>query len=217
MRPRAVWSALLWLLLWVLLAVALPTVIPHGGPPDESSAETVHETAPVIVAPPLPAGEGFRPDRIRLPRLSIDAAVTPAGTTVAYDPFLGRAVDSFGVPDDMRSTTWWSEGPAPGSGGLAVILGHTQIGGGYGVFNDIGTLGPGERIDVTGVDAAASFVVREVVSGIDKRDPGNLSRVLSDHADTAGIALITCGGLFDADRRASADNIVVIAERVGSA
>lgn len=211
MPARGIRSALLW----ALFAAALLLVAPTGVPTGESSVETVHRTAPTVATSPPSAGPGFRPDRIMVPRLDIDAKVTPAGTTFSDDPFLGRVVESFGVPADMRSTTWWSEGPEPGSGGLAVILGHTQIGGGYGVFNDIGTLRSGDRIDVTGRDRSTSFLVRDVISGIDKRDPGRLSQVLSEHAETAGIALITCGGLFDADRRASEDNIVVIAERVG--
>ncbi len=211
------WRALRSALVGALFTGMILLVTTPGEYSPETSAEMLPPAAPTFAGPPLAEGDGFRPERIELPRLGIDAEVRAAGTTLAYDSFVGRVVESFGVPADMHSTTWWSEGPAPGSGGLAVILGHTQIGGGYGVFNNIGTLEPGDRIDVAGAGASAVFAVREVVSGIRKSDPENLSRVLSDHAETAGIALITCGGLFDADHQASEDNVVVIAERIGQA
>ncbi|MCP9621149.1 class F sortase [Nocardia otitidiscaviarum] len=212
-RRGAVWSAVSW----TLLAVALLMIAAQGGPSGRSTVESAREATPMPAALPPPVAEGFEPDRIVVPRLGIDADVTPAGTIVAYDPFLGRQVDSFGVPADMRSTTWWSEGPEPGSQGLAIILGHSQIGGGYGVFNDIGSLRPGDRVEVAGSASSAGFLVREVISGVSKRDPHRLSSVLSDHANTAGIALVTCGGSFDPDRRVSEDNVVVIAELMAPA
>jgi hypothetical protein len=51
------------------------------------------------------------------------------------------------------------------------------------------------------------------VPGVPKNDPEALRRVLSDNAESAQLALITCGGDFDPSYRASADNVVAFAAR----
>ena len=121
-----------------------------------------------------------------------------------------RTVDSFGVPPDMYSTTWWSSGPQPGSGRLAVILGHTQIGG-YGVFNKLGSLRAGDTVQVSGRDGALRFRVTTVRTGISKTDPYALRNALERHPDDSALALITCSGTFDTEYDQSTENTVVFA------
>jgi len=96
---------------------------------------------------------------------------------------------------------------------MAIILGHTKVGGGYAVFNRLGDLHPGDQVtiaDGTGSDRA-DFQVTAVVPDVPKDDPEALRRVLSDNAQSAQLALITCGGDFDPSYRASADNVVAFA------
>lgn len=50
-----------------------------------------------------------------------------------------------------------------------------------------------------------------MVSDVSKNDPEALRRVLSEYAENAQLALITCGGDFNASYRASADNVVAFA------
>jgi sortase (surface protein transpeptidase) len=98
---------------------------------------------------------------------------------------------------------------------MAILLGHTQVGGGYAVFNRLGELHPGDQVTVvdgTG-SARADFRITRVVPGVPKNDPEALRRVLSDDAQSAQLALITCGGDFDLSYRASADNVVALAAR----
>lgn len=135
------------------------------------------------------------------------------GTVMSYAPFLGQEVPSFGISDGMETTTWWSDGPKPGSDGMAVIWGHTQIGGGFGVFNDIGRLSPGQEIEVSPMEKVAPthFSVAKIVAGISKSDQSALNAVLENAPSGTGLALVTCGGEFDPQRSASEENIVVFA------
>jgi sortase (surface protein transpeptidase) len=135
---------------------------------------------------------------------------------MAPAPFLGgQMVPTFAVPADASSVGWWADGPLVGAPGMAILLGHTQVGGGDAVFNRLGELHPGDQVTVvdgTG-SARADFRITRVVLGVPKDDPEALRRVLSDNAQSAQLALITCGGDFDLSYRASADNVVALAAR----
>ncbi|WP_316576013.1 class F sortase [Nocardia canadensis] len=201
-----------------LLAISLLLVISNVSG-DETAAGVgagypAHSVAPRLSVPPrIDAAELAR---LVVPALDIDAPMAPAPTTVEFDPFLGREVESFGVPVDMESTTWWSDGPRPGEPGLAVVLGHTQVNG-HGVFDHLGDLAPGDHLEVRPAWSgwAAGFRVREVIAGIPKSDSAALSGILSAHRAVSGLALITCDGRFDQVVGASEANTVVIAESLG--
>ena len=57
------------------------------------------------------------------------------------------------------------------------------------------------------------MIITGVVPDVPKGDPEALRRVLSDNAQGAQLALITCGGDLDISYRASADNVVAFAAR----
>ena len=135
------------------------------------------------------------------------------GTVLAAAPFLGgQSVSTFGVPPDGSTVGWWSDGPMVGGPGMAILLGHTKVGGAA-VFNRLGDLRPGDLVSVQGAPGAATldFRITHVVSGIPKSNPEALQRVLSDNTGTSQLALITCGGYFDQNVRASEENIVAFA------
>jgi LPXTG-site transpeptidase (sortase) family protein len=113
----------------------------------------------------------------------------------------------------MYTTTWWSSGPRPGGHGMAVILGHTQIGG-YGVFNNLAKLKVRDTIGVIRGNTTLRFVVEAVHTGISKKDPTALQSVLSEHPADARLALLTCSGHFNQSYRESAENTVVFARLV---
>ncbi|MCZ9635188.1 class F sortase [Rhodococcus sp. BH5] len=156
---------------------------------------------------------GFIPTSIAIESLGISSSVEPGGTVWQYDPFLERSVWSFSVPTNMRYVTWWSDGPRPGGKEMAILLGHTEIGGGYGIFNDIRELKYDENVSLIGDDGSVmNFQVREVVKGIDKRDYAALSNLLEYGSGRYRLALITCGDLFDSKANASWENVVVFAD-----
>ena len=185
---------------------ALPTSTTPAAPKTHRSAAPKPQAPKPIVAPTVP-------QHLYVPAIKVNTTVAPKPTEMAHDPFLGKQVPSFGVPDDMYTTTWWSSGPKTGAAGMAVILGHTQIGG-YGVFNDLSKL---KRGDVVGVQRGATvlkFAVLAVRTGISKKDPNALASVLNNHPAAARLALLTCSGDFNQGYRESAENTVVFTRLV---
>ena len=158
----------------------------------------------------------FTPAELDIPSIGVTAVVAPVATVMAPAPFLGgQMVPTFAVPPDGSSVGWWADGPLVDAPGMAILLGHTQVGGGYAVFNRLGELHPGDQVTVadgTG-SARAEFIITGVVPDVPKGDPEALRRVLSDNAQGAQLALITCGGDLDISYRASADNVVAFAAR----
>lgn len=181
-----------------------PTSSPH--PP----ASTAHPTKPAKPVTPKPIVKPIVPKHLYVPAIGVNTTISPKPTEQTNDPFIGKVVPSFGVPDDMYTTTWWSSGPRPGSTGLAVILGHTQIGG-YGVFNNLAHLKAGEAVGVTRGATTLRFEVMSVRTGISKTDPTALQTVLTRHPAQARLALLTCSGDFNGGFRESAENTVVFA------
>lgn len=182
---------------------------PEGSP--ELHARPSSESA--VVLPPKSV-QPIDPGQLFVPAININANILSLPTEMSPAPFLGgNLVSSFGVPPDMSQTAWWSDGPRIGSSGMAVIVGHSQVGGGYGVFNLLGSLRPHDEISVEDPAGALRVVFRviEVVPGISKRDPTALQQVLAAHPSDARLALITCGGEFDSATAESEDNVVVFA------
>ena len=151
------------------------------------------------------------PTRLRIPAIGVDTTVEHRGTVHYTNAFTGRPVEGYGVPTSMRTTSWWSDGPQPGSGRMAVILGHTQVGG-YGVFNRLGTLRAGEPVylqDASG-DTLRLEVLGAPLTGLDKSTSA-LADALNGHPADAAVAFVTCGGRFDRSAGQSEDNVVVFA------
>ncbi|MGY1774554.1 class F sortase [Geodermatophilus sp. SYSU D00804] len=169
---------------------------------------------PALPAAGTPAAGPVAPARIAVPAIDVDTAVESRGTVRYENPFTGRAVDGYGVPESMRTTSWWSDGPAPGSGRMAVVLGHAGAGGGA-VFDRLPELSPGDEVVL--VDAGGAWLRLEVlgdpVTGLDKATSA-LADTLNGHPAGADLALVTCGGEFDESAGASEDNTVVFARVV---
>ena len=163
-----------------------------------------------ILTPGATPDRALTPTHVYVPAIHVDTSVVAKPTQRTKDPFLARTVASFGVPDDMYTTTWWSSGPQPGSAAMAVILGHTQVGG-YGVFNKLGSLPDGAHVSVTGDGRTLEFAVIGVHTGISKTDPYALRDALAAHPAGAALALITCSGTFDTNYDQSTENTVAFA------
>lgn len=176
-------------------------------------------SAPAPVTAPTggaPAASGpIAPVRLVIPAIGVDAPVEARGTVRTRNPFTGRVVDGFGVPASMRTTAWWSDGPKPGSGQMAVVLGHLQVGG-YGVFDHLDRLRPGDAVDLydRGGSVLRLQVLAAPVTGLAKSTSA-LADVLNGHPAGAAVALVTCGGRFDRAVGQSVDNTVVFARAVG--
>lgn len=189
-----------------------------------SPATTPTHPAPVVKplnCPPYTAHPPKQACHLFIPVIGVNTTVGAKPSSSQWDEFLGKYVESFGVPpdSDMYQTTWWSANsqgthePRPGDPGMAIILGHTQIGA-YGVFNKLGELKPGQVAGVSNGHITLKFEVITVKSGIPKTDGSALNRVLNNHPRAARLALITCSGHFNG--RESVENTVVFLRLVGA-
>ena len=113
------------------------------------------------------------------------------------------------VPQDPAVAGWFSQGPAPGALGPAVIAGHVTWNGAHAVFHRLGTMRRGDQVIVTRKDGrTAVFTVTRVTQFSKSRFP---TQAVNGQIDHAGLRLITCGGTYDSARHRYLDNVVVFA------
>jgi hypothetical protein len=200
----------------VVLAAGLALLLVVTGRPD---AGETPQPAPGAAAPAdgaAPAGEllaagAIQPARLSIPAIDVDTVVESRGTVQYENPFTGQPVQGYGVPESLSTTSWWSDGPQPGSGQMAVILGHQQNSGGA-VFDQLHTLRPGDEVSLRDANGAVLRlqVLGPPVTGLDKATSA-LADTLNGHPPEADVALVTCGGEFVQDAGTSTENTVVFA------
>jgi hypothetical protein len=198
--PGAV-AALLVFLAAVLAVVLVVGARPAPGPAPQAGAQAVEVAAAGAIVP----------THLAVPAIGVDTEVESRGTVQYDNPFTGEVVDGYGVPESMATTSWRSDGPAPGSGRMAVILGHQQSGD-FAVFNRLHELRAGDEVVLR---SAAGEVLRLTVlgdphTGLSKATSA-LADTLNGHPEGADVALVTCGGEFDDEAGTSTDNTVVFA------
>jgi hypothetical protein len=116
------------------------------------------------------------------------------------------------VPEDPQRAGWYSQGPAPGEAGPAVLVGHVDSYEGPGVFAGLADLQPGDVVEVRRSDGSVvAFAVEEVATFPKEAFP--TERVYGGDAGRS-LRLVTCGGSFDRDARSYVDNVVVFAAPV---
>lgn len=137
--------------------------------------------------PPGPVLKASTPVRVDIPRIGVHSRLLSLGLehdgTVAV-PSLKQA----------ELASWYNKGPTPGEPGPAVIVGHVDTKKGPAVFFKLGTLRPGDTVDVTRKDGkVAAFAVDSVEHVSKAHFP--TKRVYGE-VPFAGLRLITCGGDF---------------------
>ena len=208
-RARAAELARSLAALAVLVATATAIVAVWIARPGTSTA-AAPQLAPLPADAPAATGP-ITPARLQIPAIGVDATVESRGTVQYDNPFTGERVDGYGVPESMWTTSWWSDGPQPGSGQMAVILGHSQAAGGA-VFDDLADVHEGDEVLLVDGGGAVLHlqVLGDPVTGLDKAT-SELADALNGHPDGADLALVTCGGEFDREAGVSEDNEVVFA------
>jgi hypothetical protein len=156
---------------------------------------------PAVRTPDYRALEPGVPERLVIPALDVNAAVTPV------------AVDADGNMESPRTaweTTWYAPGTRPGDPGNAVIAGHVDFRGvGPAVFWDLRTLAPGDAIWVLGANGAyRRFLVQQVA--IYRLDESPVDLIFGPTAET-NLNLISCAGDFDPVSRSYDQRVVVYA------
>jgi sortase (surface protein transpeptidase) len=114
------------------------------------------------------------------------------------------------VPDDFGRAGWFSEGPAPGERGPAVIVGHVDSRDGPAVFHRLAELRAGDVLEVTRTDGTAvRFAVTETFEAAKDAFPTE-----AVYGPTAGptLRLVTCTGPFDRASGHYVSNLIVYAD-----
>jgi hypothetical protein len=149
------------------------------------------------------------PNRIVIPKIDATAPIVKVGTTADRE---------LQVPVDPKVVGWWRYGAKPGAAvGTAILAGHINYAGVTGSMAQIGKLNPGDEVDVYGrklLDghAAHRHLVRFTVTGVRTYHKTRLPYAqIFDQKSVGRIALVTCGGPFDASTGNYLDNIVVFA------
>jgi hypothetical protein len=168
---------------------AAPTEEPVAPPPP-----------PPPPPPPVEAATVEPPVAISIPTIAVDAETVRVGL---------EPDGAMEIPEDVATVGWYELGVAPGEDGSAVFAGHvdsrTQ---GRGAFFDLRELDVGDEATVTHVDGATSTWTVTGRASYPK-DEAPLAELFRRGGDPQ-LALITCGGAFDAGARSYEENVVVL-------
>lgn len=191
-------------------AVALIAVTVAGcGGGGRKSPPQVQQPAPSqstssAPAPVRPLARSV-PSRLRIPKLHVNSPIMKLGLNADH---------TIQVPplDQPNLTGWWVGGPTPGEKGASVILGHNVGNGHPSVFEKLGTLKPGDTVQVTRDNGSvATFEITKLEQIAKSRFP---TEKVYGRLSYPGIRLITCGGRFDASWGHHVDNIIVYGKLV---
>ncbi len=151
---------------------------------------------------PLSTSPGGRPTEVTVGALGVRAGVTETD------------LDATGAVDTPSYRTpglvgWYAKGPQPGTAGAAVLAGHVDTAGGRAVFHRLGSLKPGQPVDVRREDGSTARFTVEDVKIYDRRNFAPRKVYGAHLPGRAELRLITCAGTFDSERDAYSANVVV--------
>ncbi len=144
------------------------------------------------------------PNMIEIPRLSAKASVVNVNTL---------ATGELDVPLNPKVVGWWDGGARPGAPtGTAILDGHINYAGVEGVLSKINTLNPGDVVFVDGTYDGQQTQVKFTITGVQTYSKTALPYAQIFDQKVAGrLAIVTCGGPFDAKTHNYLDNIVAFA------
>jgi uncharacterized repeat protein (TIGR01451 family) len=197
-------------------------VLPGSGP---ARAATARDKPAFVGAPRTKRGprqSALRPRHARLviPRLGVRARLVATGG-------VGKpGTASLTIPSDVHTVGWWdgfvthgttrvrTAAPAPGDAGVAIIAGHVDsASAGPGALYRLGRLDIGDRIRIVGLNRrTTTWVVRSKPRLALK---ASLPRALFKTTGKPRLAVVTCGGPFDASTGHYRDNVIVWASPAG--
>jgi sortase (surface protein transpeptidase) len=199
----------------LVIAIVLAACGGDDGASERPAPSSTTTTAPPPTAPEppvigsrsgrldaLPDTEAVAPVALHIPSLGIAAPVRAVGVEPDGEMEVPAASD----------VGWYRFGPAPGADGSTLLAAHVDYEGERGVFFELRRLRPGARVEVTLTDGSRHAYAVVAVATVPKADlPGS---GVFDRTGPPRLALITCGGAFDAAARSYRDNVVAYAEPV---
>jgi LPXTG-site transpeptidase (sortase) family protein len=189
-----------------LLAVTAAGCGGGGKKPASVAQQPVPSLSSRAPAPVKPLARSV-PSRLRIPKLHVNSPIMKLGLNADH---------TIQVPPLSRPnlTGWWDGGPTPGEKGASVILGHNVGNGHPSVFEKLGTLKPGDRVEVTrGNGSVATFEITRLEQIPKSRFP---TEKVYGKLSYPGIRLITCGGRFDSSWGHHVDNIIAYGKLVNA-
>ena len=193
-------------------SAARPQVERNLGPSGSTAPTTTPGSARPSAPPPATVGPVLQ--------RSVPVAITASRIQVKAAPLAQYGLDAQGaiaVPPSTATTPagWYTGSPTPGQVGPSVIVGHVDsAAAGPSVFYHLSELRPGDRIEVTRADHTVAVFAVDSVETYAKAEFPTLQ--VYGNIDHAGLRLITCGGLYIADKGHYQDNIVAYAHLVSS-
>ncbi len=149
-----------------------------------------------------------KPVAISIPSIKVESDLIEVGK---------NADGTIEVPagKDFDKAAWYKHGATPGQFGSAVIEGHVDSAeNGPSIFFSLGSVQAGQSVFVDRADGIrAEFIIDSVEEYTKDKFPTELVYGLKNYA---GLALITCGGDFNAESGEYDSNIVVLGHLKGS-
>ena len=144
------------------------------------------------------------PYSIEVPAIKAQAPILEIGTTS------DRELEP---PEDPTKVGWWKYGAKPGADkGTAIIAGHINYSGVQGALGQIGRLNPGDKVIIHGMRAGKKTALTFLVTGVHTYTKVALPyKEIFNQQSVGRLALVTCGGPFDASTGNYLDNIVAYA------
>jgi hypothetical protein len=158
----------------------------------------------VPTAPGVLAAAFVSPNMIEIPKLNARSPIVDVYTLP------GGELD---VPKNPQVVGWWAPGAKPGARtGTAILAGHINYHGVAGSLARIGTLDPGDTVYVDGVHNGKRTRVKFAITGVRTYDKKALPyKEIFDQKSVGRLAIVTCGGPFDAQTGNYLQNIVAFA------
>lgn len=173
---------------------------------DRNKEVTTAQARNVGLVPTKPGAKSLllSPTRIEIPKLK---AVAPI---VKVDVSATRELE---IPLDPKVVGWWRGGAKPGATkGTAILAGHINFNGVQGTLARINTLDPGDTVYVYGVRNGKPVKVKFTITGVRTYIKKALPYAeIFDQSSVGRLAIVTCGGPFDASTGNYLDNIVAFA------
>lgn len=219
------------------IVVLFAVVVSGGGPPSPkhrsasapaalnslpSPGSTAAPSPTSVPADPFPpsvagtscsasAGPGATaPVGLRIPAIGVSTSVIGLGLNADHTlqvPPLNYA--------GTHEAGWYKLGPAPGQVGSAVIVGHVDSTSGPAVFFRLGSLTPGDMVQVIAANCETStFVITSVEQYSKNSFP---TQLIYGPTSDPELRLITCGGVFDSATGHYLSNIVAYAKTATTA
>ncbi len=144
------------------------------------------------------------PMRLKIPKISVDAAIDYVGLNPEGD---------LDVPNGYDSAGWYKDGPYPGHPGSAVMDGHFgRADKGVAIFDNLHQLQKGDKLSVTDIKG---ITTNFVVTGSRTYGPGeDATAVFRSDDGKPRLNLITCQGSWDNSQGGYVARLVVFTEKV---